>query len=215
MVNKGESIEDEEEESTRVDEEESTKKPIAWSRRTIMFDLSYWKGINHFLDPIMCEQARRWVLESYDDIDEWKEKHKIYTKGYTSGGQRRRGTITSKKPLRFIPLLRRQQIVFYCDWVRIEDKVNSCVIDPETNLIYANLENPKRILKEEDEPFILTSHEFYYKDLTRSDYWHVFLDAPKKLTRDVDAYEDLLVFKGTTHEGSLDFTLAGEVMDEE
>ncbi|KAF6145571.1 hypothetical protein GIB67_037604 [Kingdonia uniflora] len=48
-----------------------------------------------------------------------------------------------------------------------------------------------------------------------SDYWHVVLEAPKKLTRDVDAYEDPLVFKGTMHEGSLDLALAREVMDEE
>ncbi|KAF6174734.1 hypothetical protein GIB67_008789 [Kingdonia uniflora] len=101
------------------------------------------KGTNHFLDPVKYEQARRWVLESYDDIDEWKEKHKIYTEGCTSGGQRRRENITSEKPLQFIPWLRRQM-------------------------------------------------------------------PQKKLTRDVDAYEDPLVFKGTTHEGSFDLALAGE-----
>ncbi|KAF6161072.1 hypothetical protein GIB67_007713 [Kingdonia uniflora] len=83
-----------------------------------------------------------------------------------------------------------QQTVFYCDWVWIEDKVNSCVINPETNLIYLNLKKLKRISKEEDELFVLASQVFYCKDLTRSDYWHVVLDAPKKLTRDVDAYED-------------------------
>ncbi|KAF6159565.1 hypothetical protein GIB67_032336 [Kingdonia uniflora] len=91
-----------------------------------------------------------------------------------------------------------QQTVFYYDWVRIEDKVNSCVTNPETNLIYVNLEKLKRISKEEDEPFVLASQAsqvFYCKDLTRSDYWHAVLDAPKKLTRDVDAYEDQLVFK--------------------
>ncbi|KAF6147570.1 hypothetical protein GIB67_035327 [Kingdonia uniflora] len=66
------------------------------------------KGTNHFLDLVKYEQAHRWVLESYDDIDEWKEKPKIYTEGCTSGCQRRRGTITSEKPLQFIPWLRRQ-----------------------------------------------------------------------------------------------------------
>ncbi|KAF6152416.1 hypothetical protein GIB67_038039, partial [Kingdonia uniflora] len=111
-----------------------------------------------------------------------------------------------------------QQMVFYCDWVRIEDKLNGYVIDPETNLIYVNSELLKRILKDEDEPFVLVSQAsqvFYCKDLTRNDYWHVVLDAPKKLTRDVEAYEDLLVFMGIRHEGSLDLALAGEVMDEE
>ncbi|KAF6145289.1 hypothetical protein GIB67_041484 [Kingdonia uniflora] len=46
------------------------------------------KGTNHFRDPV--------------------KKHNIYTEGCTSGGQRRRGTITSEKPLQFIPWLRRQ-----------------------------------------------------------------------------------------------------------
>ncbi|KAF6173487.1 hypothetical protein GIB67_027182 [Kingdonia uniflora] len=241
------------------------------------------------------------VPRMLDLVDDAFGKHKIYTEGCTSGGQRRRENITSEKPLQFIPWLRRQlenetlenkkvsvlkrladgpyhnaisykayrangfvfhtkgsesstttqnngvtmkaimtfisrksdpngvedettyygvvkeilelnyfdfqQTVFYCDWVRIEDKVNGCVIDPETNLIYVNLEKLKKISKEEDEPFILAcqaSQVFYCKDLTRNDYWHVVLDAPKKLTRDVDAYEDPLVFKGTTHEGSFD-----------
>ncbi|KAF6151288.1 hypothetical protein GIB67_020610 [Kingdonia uniflora] len=90
-----------------------------------------------------------------------------------------------------------QQTLFNYDWVWIEDKVNGCIIDPETNLIYVNLEKLKRILKEEDEPFVIAfqaSQVFYCKDLTRNDYWHVVLDAPKKLTRDVDAYEDPLVY---------------------
>ncbi|KAF6145256.1 hypothetical protein GIB67_041451 [Kingdonia uniflora] len=43
MTDKGESIGDDEEKSTRVNGEESTKKPTAWSRRTIMFDLPNWK----------------------------------------------------------------------------------------------------------------------------------------------------------------------------
>ncbi|KAF6174737.1 hypothetical protein GIB67_008792, partial [Kingdonia uniflora] len=52
MTDKGESIGDDEEESTRVNGEESTKKPTAWSRRTIMFDLPYWKDlpVRHKLD---------------------------------------------------------------------------------------------------------------------------------------------------------------------
>ncbi|KAF6155151.1 hypothetical protein GIB67_019677, partial [Kingdonia uniflora] len=37
-----------------------------------------------------------------------RKKHKIYTEGCTSGSKRGRGTITSEKPLQFIPWLRRQ-----------------------------------------------------------------------------------------------------------
>ncbi|KAF6150730.1 hypothetical protein GIB67_020813 [Kingdonia uniflora] len=75
-----------------------------------------------------------------------------------------------------------------------------------------------QISKEEDEPFILAfqaSQVFYCKDLTRNDYWHIVLNAPKKLTRDIDAYEDPLLFKGIAHKDSFDLALAGEVMDEE
>ncbi|KAF6161073.1 hypothetical protein GIB67_007714 [Kingdonia uniflora] len=59
MADKGESIGDDEEESTRVDEEESTKKHTAWSRKTIMFDLPYWKDllVRHNLDVIHVEST--------------------------------------------------------------------------------------------------------------------------------------------------------------
>ncbi|KAF6168877.1 hypothetical protein GIB67_038374 [Kingdonia uniflora] len=65
------------------------------------------KGTNHFLDPVKYEQVRRWVLESYDDIDKWKEaslhirrKHKIYTEGCTS---RENETLDNEK----VPVLKR------------------------------------------------------------------------------------------------------------
>ncbi|KAF6145588.1 hypothetical protein GIB67_037621, partial [Kingdonia uniflora] len=58
MTNKGESIRDDKEESTRVNGEESTKKPTAWSRRTVMFNLPYWKDlpVRHNLDVMYVER---------------------------------------------------------------------------------------------------------------------------------------------------------------
>ena len=32
-----------------------------------------------------------------------------------------------------------KQTVFYCDWVKVEDKINGCKIDPASNLIMVNL----------------------------------------------------------------------------
>ncbi|KAF9588810.1 hypothetical protein IFM89_016170 [Coptis chinensis] len=89
------------------------------------------------------------------------------------------------------------QTVFYCDWVRIEDKANGCYFDPDINLVFVNFSKFRRSSKFEDEPFILASQAsqvFYCKDPTRSD-WNVVLDAPKRLTRDMDAYEDPLTFE--------------------
>ncbi|KAF9615633.1 hypothetical protein IFM89_025186 [Coptis chinensis] len=54
-----------------------------------------------------------------------------------------------------------------------------------------------RNTSEVDEPFILTSEAkqvFYCRDLSR-DNWHVVLDAPKRLSQEIDAYEDPLVFE--------------------
>ncbi|KAF9600856.1 hypothetical protein IFM89_013452 [Coptis chinensis] len=80
-----------------------------------------------------------------------------------------------------------KQIVFYCDWVHIEDKTNGCIVDPDTNLIFVNLGRFMRNTSEVDEPFILAfeaKQVFYCRDLSR-DNWHVVLDAPKRLTQEI------------------------------
>ena len=91
-----------------------------------------------------------------------------------------------------------KQVVFYCDWVHIEDS-NGCRVDPETNLIYVNLSRLKRSTKEDDEPFILAhqaTQVLYCKDHNRPiEHWHVVLDVPKKLNQDVDYFEDPLAFE--------------------
>ncbi|KAF6145390.1 hypothetical protein GIB67_034160 [Kingdonia uniflora] len=66
------------------------------------------KGTPYFLGQVQCEQARKWVLESCDDVDEWKEKYKVCKDAISSKGERRRGNTRTAKPLNFIPWLREQ-----------------------------------------------------------------------------------------------------------
>ncbi|KAF9601077.1 hypothetical protein IFM89_016050 [Coptis chinensis] len=87
-----------------------------------------------------------------------------------------------------------KQTMFYYDWVRIDDKINSCTVDPDTNLVFVNLGRFMRNTSEVDEPFILASvakQVFYWRDLSR-DNWYVVLDAPKRLSQEIDAYENPL-----------------------
>ncbi|KAF9622386.1 hypothetical protein IFM89_031189 [Coptis chinensis] len=109
-----------------------------------------------------------------------------------------------------------KEIVFFCDWVRIEDKRNGCYVDPDTNLVFVSLERWKRNSNEDDDPFILASEAaqvFYCKDLSR-DSWHVVLHAPKRLNHDVDTYEDALVFEAMENlDGST--ALMGDVMEDD
>ncbi|KAF9588027.1 hypothetical protein IFM89_007202 [Coptis chinensis] len=74
-----------------------------------------------------------------------------------------------------------KQVAFFCDWVRIGDKGNGCVVDPDTNL-----------------------------DLSR-DNWHVVLHAPNRLNHDVGAYEDPLVFEAMANLDGLAYALMGDI----
>ena len=49
------------------------------------------------------------------------------------------------------------QTVFFCDWFKVEDKTNGCIVDLDTNLTMVNMEKLKGKDKEGDEPFILAS----------------------------------------------------------
>ena len=96
-----------------------------------------------------------------------------------------------------------KHVLFYCDWVRVEDD-HGCRVDPETNLIYVNLGRLKRNIKEDDEPFILAQQAtqvFYCKGHSRpEEEWHVILDVPKRLNQDVDSFEDPLAFEPRMNE---------------
>ena len=90
-----------------------------------------------------------------------------------------------------------KQTVFYCDWVKVEDKINGCKIDPASNLIMINLGKLKNRDNVNDEPFILASEAsqvFYSKDL-ENDSWYVVLHSPKRLTTNVDDIESPTVYQ--------------------
>ncbi|KAF9609243.1 hypothetical protein IFM89_014437 [Coptis chinensis] len=89
-------------------------------------------------------------------------------------------------------------------------------VDPDTNLVFVNLGRFMRNTSEVDEPFILVSEAkqvFYCQDLSR-DNWHVVLDAPKRLSQEIDAYEDPLVFEArTSANDSSSTTLIKDVLE--
>ncbi|KAF6148234.1 hypothetical protein GIB67_012009 [Kingdonia uniflora] len=110
-----------------------------------------------------------------------------------------------------------KQTVFYCDWVRIEDKVNGCKIDPETNLTFVNLVRLKSNSNQQDKPFCLASRAsqvFYCKNPSKDD-WYVFIDAPQRLTKDIDTYEDPLVVEARTTAYTVMSTLLNDLVDED
>jgi len=66
-----------------------------------------------------------------------------------------------------------KEVVFYCDWVRVEDKANGCKHCPDSNLVMVNFEKFKSIDSVLDEPVILASEAsqvFYSRDL-RNPNW--------------------------------------------
>lgn len=76
------------------------------------------------------------------------------------------------------------EVVFYCDWVRVEDNTNGCMVDPNSYLIKVNLSKLKSIDRVQDEPFILASEAtqvFYSTDLS-VEGWNVVLHTPQRLT---------------------------------
>ncbi|XP_058067491.1 uncharacterized protein LOC131216904 isoform X1 [Magnolia sinica] len=97
-----------------------------------------------------------------------------------------------------------RQTVFYYDWVRVEDKTNGCIVDPESNLIMVNMEKLKGHEKEGDEPFILASQAsqvLYSKDQIRLG-WYVVLMSSKRLTKNMDTLEDLTLFSSSGGENT-------------
>ncbi|KAF6173069.1 hypothetical protein GIB67_009989 [Kingdonia uniflora] len=263
------------------------------------------KGNVIHLETLKYEQVRRWVLSSYDGIEEWEKKYDIYLRDYMRVS-RRRGSTNVGKPLDYILWLREQfenlemstlkrlvdglsfkvtsykayrvngfvfctadsesckttqnsgvkmkamtnfvastrdqnpreaetiyygvvkeiieldyydfpQTIFYCDWVRVEDKVNGCAFDPKANLTFVNLQKLKRNSKVDDEPYCLASQAsqvFYCQDPTRTD-WSLVIDAPKRLDKNIDAYEEPFVFETGNPFTSSMMGLINENVDED
>ncbi|KAI3878994.1 hypothetical protein MKX03_002705, partial [Papaver bracteatum] len=100
-----------------------------------------------------------------------------------------------------------QQTVFYCDWVRVQNKVNRWYVDPVTRNMYVNFERFMGNTKETDEPFIHSSQDtsvLYCKDDSRPDRkWHIVLESPKRRGPFVNAFEDPFVFTSIAKECSL------------
>ena len=81
-----------------------------------------------------------------------------------------------------------QEVVFYYDWVRVEDKINGCKLCPDSSLVMVNLNKLKSSSNFLDEPAILAKEAgqvFYSQDLKHPD-WSVVIHSPKRLTCRVD-----------------------------
>ncbi|KAF6172800.1 hypothetical protein GIB67_034652 [Kingdonia uniflora] len=201
-------------------------------------------GKNITLENIKFEQVCKWVLSCFDGVEEWEEKHKNYLNEQLRAS-RGRGARSNVKPMAFIPWLRQQlekdkmstlkrladgpsfKVVSYKGY-RINGhvfytkdsesyKVNGCKIDPETNLTFVNLVRLKGNSNQNDEPFCLASQAsrvFYCKDPSK-DAWYAVIDAPQRLTKDIEAYEDPLVFEARTLASMAMSTLLNDLVDED
>ena len=92
-----------------------------------------------------------------------------------------------------------KEVIFYCDWVRVEDKTNGCKLCPDFNLVMVNFDKFKSVGSELDEPAILAfevSQVFYSKDIRNPNWW-VVLHSPKRLTKRVDDLEIPMFFQST------------------
>ncbi|XP_026384816.1 uncharacterized protein LOC113280404 [Papaver somniferum] len=106
----------------------------------------------------------------------------------------------------------RAKIVFYCDWVRVEDKVHGSYVDPDTKLRFVNFRKFMRSSKEVDEPFIHASQArqvFYCRDVTR-EHWNLVLESPIRSDPNKNALEDPFVFTANANEAPSIFTVVGE-----
>lgn len=89
-----------------------------------------------------------------------------------------------------------EETVFYCDWVKVEDK-NAFQVDPVSSVIKVNLSKMKSINRVVDEPFIEASEAsqvFYTKDLS-PEGWSVVLHSSQRLTSSVDDIEIPTVYQ--------------------
>ena len=92
-----------------------------------------------------------------------------------------------------------KEVVFYCDWVRVEDKTNGCKLCPDSNLLMVNFNRLKSSDKMLDEPAICAkeAHQvFYSRDLKNPDWW-VVIHSPRRMTSQVDQLEVPKDFQST------------------
>ncbi|KAI3862629.1 hypothetical protein MKX03_001607, partial [Papaver bracteatum] len=97
------------------------------------------------------------------------------------------------------------EVVFLCNWVRVEDKKHGSYVDADTNLRFVNFERFTTKSKDFDEPFIhdsQASQVFYCGDETKK-HWHLVLESPKRSAINVNAYEDPYVFTASANQAPL------------
>ena len=81
-----------------------------------------------------------------------------------------------------------KEVVFYCEWVRVEDK-NACKVDPVTNLIMVDLSKLKSNDHVSDEPFVcafLKVNQVFYSEYINNDPWSIVKHVTKRLNSSVD-----------------------------
>ena len=81
-----------------------------------------------------------------------------------------------------------RETVFYCDWVRVEDKT-ACMVDPDTHMVMVDLTKLKSKDHMNDEPFVCAFQKLkqvYYTKSPNNAQWSVVLYSPKRLTTTVD-----------------------------
>ncbi|XP_026430305.1 uncharacterized protein LOC113326842 [Papaver somniferum] len=104
------------------------------------------------------------------------------------------------------------EIVFYCDWVRVEDKIHGSYVDANTKLRFVNFIRFMRSSKEVDEPFIHASQArqvFYCRDVTR-EHWNLVLESPIRSDPNKNALEDPFVFTANANEAPSILTTVGD-----
>jgi hypothetical protein len=81
-----------------------------------------------------------------------------------------------------------KEVVFYCEWVRVEDK-NACKVDPVTNLIMVDLSKLKSNDHVSDEPFVCAFqkvNQVFYSEYINNEPWSIVQHAPRRLNSSVD-----------------------------
>ena len=76
-----------------------------------------------------------------------------------------------------------KEVVFYCEWVRVEDK-NASKVDLVTNLIMVDLSKLKSNDHMSDGPFIYAFQkvkQVFYSEYMNNEPWSIILHAPKRL----------------------------------
>ncbi|XP_026459632.1 uncharacterized protein LOC113360327 [Papaver somniferum] len=104
------------------------------------------------------------------------------------------------------------EIVFYCDWVRVEDKIHGSYVDSDTKLRFVNFRRFMRSSKEVDDPFIHASQSrqvFYCRDVTR-EHWNLVLESPIRSDPNKNALEDPFVFTANANEAPSILTTVGD-----